>query len=191
MSTQEWRKCYICGEPVLWQTNGIGWHPIQYHDCKPVPGARLEQAERERDELRAEVERLREFENEMTALWKNVMDEKCGTDEVHCSCVPALRHLVSSEKARADKATAERDQLRADVEREKTRADKMKADGERAVMEERNQTAKATAERDRLAGMLARLRHQVGKIMPPRTDCDCSDCLFMRSIDAALAEVGK
>lgn len=47
------------------------------------------------------------------------------------------------------------------------------------------------AERDRLAGLLARLRHQVGKIMPPRTDCDCSDCLFMRSIDAALAEVGE
>lgn len=57
--TQEWRKCYICGDEVLWQTNGIGWHPIQYHDCKPVPGARLEQAERERDEARAEVARLR------------------------------------------------------------------------------------------------------------------------------------
>ena len=43
-------KCYICGEEVLWRNIGLGWHPIQYHDCKPVPGARLEQAERERDE---------------------------------------------------------------------------------------------------------------------------------------------
>lgn len=55
-STQEWRKCYICGEPVLWQTNGIGWHPIQYHDCKPVPGAWLAQARRERDEARVMVQ---------------------------------------------------------------------------------------------------------------------------------------
>lgn len=55
MSTQEWRKCYICGDEVLWQTCGIGWHPIQYHDCKPVPGARLEQVKRERDEARAEI----------------------------------------------------------------------------------------------------------------------------------------
>lgn len=57
--TQEWRKCHICGDEVLWQTNGIGWHPIQYHDCKPVPRARLEQAERERDEARAERDSLR------------------------------------------------------------------------------------------------------------------------------------
>ncbi len=44
--------------------------------------------------------------------------------------------------------------LRAEVEREKARADEMKADGERAVLEERNQTAKATAQRDLMAGLL-------------------------------------
>ena len=54
--TQEWRPCHICGEKVLWQTNGIGWHRIQYHDCKPVPLARLQQAERERDEARIMVQ---------------------------------------------------------------------------------------------------------------------------------------
>lgn len=58
MSTQEWRKCYICGEPVLWQTNGIGWHPIQYHDCKPVPGARLGQAVALLREARDHVEQV-------------------------------------------------------------------------------------------------------------------------------------
>lgn len=56
---QEQRPCYICGENVLWRNIGLGWVPIQYHDCKPVPRAKLEQAERERDEARAEVERLK------------------------------------------------------------------------------------------------------------------------------------
>lgn len=47
------------------------------------------------------------------------------------------------------------------------------------------------AERDRLAGLAADLRNRIGKIMPERADCECADCLFMRSVDAALAEVGK
>jgi len=70
----------------------------------PIPGMVTEAVWRAAE---AEVERLREFERSMTDLWKTVMDEKCGTDEVHCSCVPALRHLVNTEKARADKAEAE------------------------------------------------------------------------------------
>lgn len=158
MSTQEWRKCYICGEPVLWQTNGIGWHPIQYHDCKPVPGARLEQAERERDELRAEVERLKKERDDEMGKAGEWIDLRTHRERI----AAAVARITD----RARRMEAERDA-------EKARADK------------------ATADRDRLEGMLARLRHQVGKIMPPRTDCDCSDCLFMRSIDAALAEVGK
>lgn len=52
---KEWRPCYICGEKVLWRNLGLGWVQIQYHDCKPVPRAKLEQAERERDEARERI----------------------------------------------------------------------------------------------------------------------------------------
>ena len=65
--TQEWRPCHICGEKVLWQTNGIGWHRIQYHDCKPVPLARLQHAERERDKAR-ELLAQREAEKQIAGL---------------------------------------------------------------------------------------------------------------------------
>ena len=50
------RPCGICGERVRVTLSGA-WR--EYHDCKPVPLARLQQAERERDEARAEVARLR------------------------------------------------------------------------------------------------------------------------------------
>lgn len=33
-------KCHICGEEALYSDN----YPIQYHDCKPVPGAHLDLA---------------------------------------------------------------------------------------------------------------------------------------------------
>lgn len=40
-----YQPCGICGEPVLWSKSQlIGPHPVQYHDCKPVPGAKLDAA---------------------------------------------------------------------------------------------------------------------------------------------------
>lgn len=37
------RSCGICGAPVLYASSpSLGWHPIEYHDCKPVPGAQLD-----------------------------------------------------------------------------------------------------------------------------------------------------
>jgi hypothetical protein len=39
----------ICGEPVLYRRNFPG--PIEYHDCKPVPGAKLDAARKEINRL--------------------------------------------------------------------------------------------------------------------------------------------
>lgn len=39
------RPCGICGAPVLYAASpSFSWHPIEYHDCKPVPGAQLDAA---------------------------------------------------------------------------------------------------------------------------------------------------
>ena len=54
--------CGICGERVRIGMNGV-WS--EYHDCKPVPLARLQQAERERDKARAQLEQA-------TALLRDV-----------------------------------------------------------------------------------------------------------------------
>jgi len=161
----------------------------------------------ERDQLRAEVERLRaSLGDGPDAQAKEITRMRVE--------VKILKGLLEASREAGRKTQMEADGLRAEVERLKedkehqntdiyckgrkdaeseaqARADAMKADGERAVMEERDRTAKATAERDRLAGLLKELRDSVGKVMMPRADCECSDCLFLRSIDAALAEVGN
>ena len=81
-----------------------------------------------------------------------------------------------------------------EIDAEAKRADKMKADGERAVLEERERTAKATAERDRLAGLL---REVLLIIRPGATahgywhnEAGCAFRGVLPRIDAALAEIG-
>ena len=84
------------------------------------------------------------------------------------------------------------DDSRWEVEEESKRADKMKADGERAVMEERNRTDKGTAERDRLAGLLIesnRLLKDAKRHLGPNTTNSDADTAIARN-DAALAEIG-
>lgn len=49
---------------------------------------------RERDALRVELDKLREYKAEIAASTKRIMNEKCHTDEIHCSCVPLLRAEV-------------------------------------------------------------------------------------------------
>jgi uncharacterized small protein (DUF1192 family) len=54
---------------------------IQAHD------ADVKALERRNDELQAEVERLKHYEE----YFYRVIDEPCPNDEQHCTCVPALR----------------------------------------------------------------------------------------------------
>lgn len=47
------RPCGICGEPVQYANSpSLGFHLVQYHDCKPVPGARLDEAKAEIADLK-------------------------------------------------------------------------------------------------------------------------------------------
>ena len=44
------------------------------------------------------IQELRSGLNELTDYYKSIMEEPCG-DEVHCTCVPALRRkLIAAEK---------------------------------------------------------------------------------------------
>lgn len=50
------RPCGICGEPVLHASSpSLGFHPIEYHDCKPVPGVKLDAAKAEITALAANL----------------------------------------------------------------------------------------------------------------------------------------
>lgn len=86
------RPCGICGERVRVTLSGA-WR--EYHDCKPVPGARLEQAERERDEaqqkekwlrgvcdeLAAESIQRKERLEQAVALLREAPDKACDCEE--------------------------------------------------------------------------------------------------------------
>lgn len=37
------------------------------------------------------VKKLKQRIEEYKSSWKNIIDEKCAGDEVHCTCVPALK----------------------------------------------------------------------------------------------------
>lgn len=52
---QHYRPCGICGERVPWGEGIGGAYQMQYHDCKPVPGAKLDAAIDEIARLRADL----------------------------------------------------------------------------------------------------------------------------------------
>lgn len=145
-----------------------------------------DKATAERDQLRAEVERLRDaLDDERSQHRKDVKTLTEGqnlTDRMR-------REAIADGERRMREGDEALAKLRAEVEREKSHADKMKADGERAVMEERNQTAKTTAERDRLAGLLSESRRRLqGFYRNPPAMPIARDLL--NRIDAALKEIG-
>ena len=67
-------------------------------------GAALARVTAERDESRQWVE-------DYKADHRAVVEGQCAGDERHCSCVPHLRRALAAEKARAEKAETELNQL--------------------------------------------------------------------------------
>ena len=53
-------------------------------------------------ELQAEVAALKSKLEDIEDAHGVVMDERCGADEVHCTCVPALRYEVAALKAKLE-----------------------------------------------------------------------------------------
>lgn len=102
-------------------------------------------------------------------------------DAIRCGEVPTIYHISQIPGVREFAASRAKEKARAD--KAEKRADEMKADGERAVLDERNKTAMAAAERDRLAGLLLNVRHGPGWVF--------IDENTKNVISAALAEVGK
>lgn len=109
---------------------------------------RIEKAERAFAETRAELSEVHETH-------ARIMGEKCPTDEVHCTCVPALRKELSEATARAERAelTARRadirsgerlseiDALQWNLAKATARADKAEARIGEAVMPSHTRTA--------------------------------------------------
>jgi len=57
--------------------------------------------------IEAYRERVQDYEDDHRA----VVEGQCAGDERHCSCVPHLRRALAAEKARAEKAETELNQL--------------------------------------------------------------------------------
>ena len=55
-----------------------------------------------RDVYDAEVAALKAKLEDIEDAHGVVMDERCGADEVHCTCVPALRYEVAALKAKLE-----------------------------------------------------------------------------------------
>ena len=58
------------------------------------PNVQPTRRDQERVELEREVAELRLWKQDIEAQVALVMDEECGTDERHCTCVPILRREV-------------------------------------------------------------------------------------------------
>ena len=67
--------------------------------------------------IEAYRERVQDYEDDHRA----VVEGQCAGDERHCSCVPHLRRALAAEKARAEKAETELNQLGWQYEALKTR----------------------------------------------------------------------
>jgi hypothetical protein len=44
--------------------------------------------------IRQRIEELEGESHDMDLMFKRIMEEKCPTDEVHCTCVPLLRNRI-------------------------------------------------------------------------------------------------
>jgi hypothetical protein len=44
--------------------------------------------------IRQRIEELEGESHDMDLMFKRIMEEKCPTDEVHCTCVPLLRNCI-------------------------------------------------------------------------------------------------
>ena len=87
-----------------------------------VTVASLKKHRVERDELideiaclEQEVERLRETLDEITERHVRVMEERCPTDERHCTCVPMLRGEIERLQLENNKLHTECGHLQADL----------------------------------------------------------------------------
>lgn len=69
--------------------------------------ARCDAAHAVGSELRAEVERLREWKADCEASFRETVEEPCPPDERHCACVPPLRAVVAELRARIAELEAE------------------------------------------------------------------------------------
>jgi len=74
--------------------------------------------------ITAERDTLKDWKEDVLDQMKTTMDEECGKDEKHCTCVPLLRHQVKEMQSSVDLATgmcaaviAERDEAQEEVQR--------------------------------------------------------------------------
>jgi hypothetical protein len=99
----------------------------------------------QRDEARAEVERLRERVRDYEDDAKTVLADRCALDERHCSCVPHLRQEVERLRDEADLLRTGREAARCYADRVEAEVQDLR--GERAAR------AALVAEMERLKDM--------------------------------------
>lgn len=66
--------------------------------------------------LSQEAERLEEFKSEMNSAFESIMDETCGKNEKHCTCVPILRLKAKVQQEEISNLSAQLEEREKEIE---------------------------------------------------------------------------